>query len=173
MKNNVAHRRGFTLLELMVTTAMLAVLTTATMVLVRTSYSAWNRHEEAQSTRQSGIAVLRHIVRHVRQAGSVVAISTAADNSGTLSILTPTGQTLVWDHDAGTKRVLFGSTTASQVLATGVEELNFVGFRTDGTTSTTDVGLIHSIRATTEISLVHPASTEAVTASCQAWLRAW
>jgi prepilin-type N-terminal cleavage/methylation domain-containing protein len=173
MKNNFPHSRGFTLLELMVTTAMLAVLTTATMVLVSTSYSAWNRHEEVQATRQAGIAVLRHIVRHVRQASSVVAISTAADNSGTLSILTPTGQTLVWDHDAGTKRVLFGVITANQVLATGIEELNFAGIRTDGVTLTTDVGLIHSIRATTEVSLVHPASTEAVTASCQAWLRAW
>lgn len=173
LKNNNQHKRGFTLLELMVTTAMLAVLTTATMVLVRTSYSAWNRHEEDQEVRQGGIAVLRHIVRHVRQATSVSAISSAADNSGSLSVLMTTGQTLVWDHDAGTKRVLFGVTTANQLLATGIEELNFVGLRTDGSTQTSDVGLIHSIRATTEVELNHPAGTEAVTASCQGWLRAW
>jgi prepilin-type N-terminal cleavage/methylation domain-containing protein len=173
MKNKAYTQRGFTLLELMVTTAMLAVLTTATMVLVRTSYAAWNRHEEDQETRQAGIAVLRHIVRYARQATAVTALSTAADNSGTLSILTSTGQTLVWDHDAVTKRVLFGVTTASQVLATGIEELNFVGIRTDGSTLTTDVGLIHSIRATTEVTLIRPAGTEAVTTSCQVWLRAW
>jgi hypothetical protein len=143
------------------------------MVLTRTSYSAWNRHEEVQATRQAGIAVLRHIVRHVRQASSVVAISTLADNSGSLSVLMPTGQILVWDHDAGTKRVLFGVNTASQVLATDIEELSFTGIRTDGVTLTTDVGLIHSIRATDEVALVHPTSTEAVTVSCQAWLRAW
>lgn len=172
MKNS-NRQLGFTLLELMVTTAMLAVLSTATMTLVRTSYAAWNRHEEDQETRQAGIAVLRHIVRHVRQATAVMAISSAGDNSGTLSVLTTSGQTLVWDHDAGTKRVLFGVTTANQVLATGIEELNFVGFRTDGATATTDVGLIHSIRATTEIALNHSAGTEAVTTSCQAWLRAW
>lgn len=173
MKNSNQHRQGFTLLELMVTTAMLAVLTTATMVLVRTSYSAWNRHETDQEVRQAGIAVLRHIVRHVRQATSVTVISSAADNSGNLSVLTTSGQTLVWDHDAGTKRVLFGVTTANQLLATGIEELNFVGLRSDGTTPTTDVGLIHSIRATTEVALERPTGTEAVTASCQGWLRAW
>jgi hypothetical protein len=157
----------------MVTTAMLAILTTSTMVLVRTTYSAWNRHEEDQATRQSGIAVLRHIVRNVRQATSVTAISTAGDNSGTLSVLTPTGQTLIWDHDAATKQVLFGVSTADQVLATGIEKLSFVGIRTDGSTLTTDVGLIHSIQATTEVALSRPSGTEAVTTSCQAWLRAW
>ena len=157
----------------MVTTAMLAALSTATMALVRTSYAAWNRHEEDQETRQAGIAVLRHIVRHVRQATAVTAISTPNDNSGTLSVLTASGQTLVWDHDAATKRVLFGVTTANQVLATGIEELNFVGLRTDGAATTTDVGLIHSVRATTEIALHHTSGTEAVTTSCQAWLRAW
>jgi prepilin-type N-terminal cleavage/methylation domain-containing protein len=173
MKNEPHQYRGFTLLELMVTTAMLAVLTTATMALVRSSYAAWNRHEEDQEIRQGGIAVLRHIVRHARQATSVTAISTAADNSGTLSILTPTGQILVWDHDAATKRVLFGVTTASQVLATNIEELSFVGYRTDGITTATDVGHIHTVRVTTEVVLNHPAGAEAVTTSCQSWLRAW
>ena len=172
MKNN-DRQNGFTLLELMVTMAMLAVLSTATMELVRTSYVAWHRHEEDQQTRQAGIAVLRHIGRHVRQAAAVMAISSAADDSGTLSILTPTGETLVWDHDAGTKQVLFGVTTANQVLATDIEKLNFAGFRTDGVTATSDVGLIHSIRATTEVALHRPNGTEAVTTSCQSWLRAW
>ena len=173
MKSNDRQKHGFTLLELMVTTAMLAVLTTATMVLVRTSYSAWNRHEQDQEVRQAGIAVLRHIIRHVRQATAVTAISSASDNSGTLSILTTSGQTLVWDHDAGTKRVHFGVTTANQLLATGIEELSFVGFRTDGSTPTTSVGLIHSIRAKTGVELDRPTGTETVTASCQGWLRAW
>jgi prepilin-type N-terminal cleavage/methylation domain-containing protein len=172
MKNKPINR-GFTLLELMVTTAMMTVLCTATMVLVRTSYSAWNRHEDDQQTRQAGIAVLRHIVRNARQASAVSAISSAADNSGTLSLLMPSGQTYVWDHDAGTKRVLFGITTATQVLATGIEELNFFGIRADGSTASTDVGLIHSIRATTEVAVALPSGTQAVTTSCQAWLRVW
>lgn len=161
------------MLELMVTTAMLAVLSTATMALVRTSYLAWNRHEQDQQTRQAGIAVLRHITRHVRQAIAVTAISTAGDNSGNLSVLTTTGQTLVWDHNPNTKQVLFGVNTANQVLATDIEALNFVGLRNDGTEVSADVGLIHSIRATTTVALDRPVDPETVTTSCQAWLRAW
>lgn len=157
----------------MATTAMLAVISTATIGLVRTSYAAWNRHESDHQISRSGVAVLRHIVRHFRQATAVTAISGVADNSGTLSILTASGQTLVWDHDAATKRVMFGVTTANQLLATDIEELNFVGYRTDGITATTDIGLIHSIRATTEVTLDRPSGPQAVTTSCQAWMRAW
>lgn len=172
MKSNSPHR-GFTLLELMVTTAMLAVLSTATMALVRTSYAAWNRHEADQQSRQAGIAVLRHIVRHVRQATAVTALSPVGDTSGTLAVLSPSGDTLVWQHNAGTKQVLFGVTTADQVLATGIESLSFVGIRTDGVTATDDVGLVHSVHATVEIALNHSAGTHLVTTSCRAWLRAW
>ena len=172
MKNEARYRCGFTLLELMVTTAMLAVLSTSTMVLVRTSYSAWNRHQQDQHTQQSGIAVLRHIVRHVRQATAVTAISNAGDTSGSLSILTPAGETLVWNHDAGTKRVLFGVNVADQLLATGIEQLSFIGIRTDGTT-TTDVGLIHSVRTTAQVVLDRPNGPQPVTTSCQAWMRSW
>jgi prepilin-type N-terminal cleavage/methylation domain-containing protein len=172
MKNN-SRQHGFTLLELMATTAMLAVLSTATMTLVRTSYSAWNRHEDDQETRQAGIAVLRHIVRHVRQATAVMAVSNANDNEGALAVLMPSGQTLVWKLDGKTKRVLFGVTTADQILATNIEKLNFTGYRTDGITSTTEVGLIHSIGVKTEVALNHSAIYQGVTTSCQSWLRAW
>ncbi len=153
---------------------MLAALSTALMVLVQSSYAAWSRHEADHETRQAGIAVLRHIVRQARQATSVVAISGPTDNSGSLSLLTASGSTIVWDHNATTNQVLYGVTTATQVLANDIEELTFLGIRTDGVTTSTDVGLIHSIKATTTVTLERPAgATEDAQASCQAWLRAW
>lgn len=174
MKNSKTQSRvGFTLLELMVTTTMLALLTTASMTLVRTSYSAWNRHSKEQETRQAGIAVLRHIVREARQATSVVAISDPSDTSGSLSLMNAAGETLVWDHDSVNKRVLFGKGTATEVLATGINELEFSGLITDGVGTTLDVGIIHSIKASTMVTLNKGTTTENVTSSCQAWLRAW
>lgn len=174
MKNNKRiTRTGFTLLELIVTTAMLAALTTSCMVVVRTAYSAWNRHEDDHELRQQGLAVLKHIVRQARQSTAVVAISSASDNSGSLSLLDVNGDVLVWEHDAGSKEVRYGVSTATNVLATNVEELTFVGMKVDDTTATTDPGLIHTIDCTTKISIARPAGPETVTTSCRAWLRAW
>jgi len=174
MKNNKKiQRTGFTLLELVVTTAMLAALSTSSMVIVRTSYTAWNRHEHDHATRQSGLAVLKHIVRQARQSRAVTAISLASDNSGSLTLLDTNGNLLVWEHDTGSKEVRYGVATATNVLATDIEELNFVGYKVDGTTPTTDPGLIHLLKCTTKVNVTRPASTETVTTSCQAWLRAW
>jgi len=171
--SNQTHRSGFTLLELIVSTAMLAMLATACMMLVRTSYTAWNRHEDDHSQRQEGLAVLRHIARQTRQSKAVMAITAASDNSGSLSLLTTDGRLLIWNHNAATKEVLYGENTATNVLATGIEELTFIGLKVNGSTQTTSPGLIHSVECTTKVNLIRPAGIETVTSSCRAWLRAW
>ncbi len=174
MKNSRKTTRiGFTLLELIVSTAMLAALTTSCMVIVRTSHTAWHRHEDDHALRRSGLAVLEHIVRQTRQATAVSAISLAADNSGSLSILDINGNILVWEHDASTKEVLYGITTATNVLATGVQELSFTGFKVDGTTATTQTDIIHLVQCTAKVNLTRPAGPQAVVTSSRAWLRAW
>ena len=165
--------RGFSLLELITATAMLAVLTSASMVIVRTSYTAWSRHEDDHAQRQAGISVLKHIVRRSRQCRAVADISLPSDNSGSLTLLDTNGNLLVWEHDAGSKEVRYGITTATNVLATGIETLTFVGLKVDGITPTTEVGLIHSVDCTTTVNLARPAGTDTVTASSQAWIRSW
>jgi prepilin-type N-terminal cleavage/methylation domain-containing protein len=174
MKSNNRYRQpGFSLLELTVSTAILALVATASMALVRTSYTAWNRHDDDQAQRQEAAAVLRHIARNVRQARGVMAISSAGDNSGTLSLLMPNGQTYVWDHNGGTKEVQFGIGSATSHLASNVEQLNFRGLKIDGVTETTEVGMIHSVLCTVRFNLTRPTGTQLVTVSSQAWLRAW
>ncbi len=171
--NNRPRQLGFSLLELTVTTAILALVATASMTLVRTAYTAWNRHDDDHSQRQQAAAVLRHICRHVRQAKAVMAISSATDNSGTLSLLMPSGDTYVWDHNAFTKDMTFGIGTTSSLLAHGIEELNFRAVKVDGSTQVAEVGLIHSILCTVKFNLARPAGNELITVSSQAWLRAW
>ena len=152
---------------------MLATLTTSCMVVVRSSYTAWNRHEDDHATRQAGIAVLKHIVRQARQARATIAISLASEKSGSLTLLSSDGNLLIWEHDSSSKEVRYGVNTATNVLATDIEELSFIGLKADGTTSTTDPGLIHSIQCTAKVDVTRPAGTETVTTSCRAWLRAW
>ncbi len=152
---------------------MLATLTASCMVIVRTSYTAWNRHEDDHTQRQAGLAFLKHIVRKVRQAKAVIAISAPTDYSGSLTLLDADGNLLVWEHDNATKEVLYGIGTATDVLATGIEELKFVGLKLNGATQTTDPGLIHTVECTTSVTLTRPTGTESVTTSCRAWLRSW
>lgn len=161
------------MLELIITTAMLAMLTTACMVVVRTSYSTWNRHNDEHAQRQAGLDVLHHIVRTARQARAVSSISAASDNSGALTLLDVNGNVLVWDHNNSTKQVQYGVGTASNLLAQSIEELNFVGYKVDGLTATTDPGLIHSIQCTSKVNVSRPAGAETITTTCRAWLRSW
>ncbi len=178
MKNSKkTSRRGFSLLELIVSTAMLAALTTSCMVIVQTSYTAWRRHEDDHSQRQSGLAVLQHVARKVRQAKAVMAISAANDYSGSLSLLAEDGSIQVWEHNDATNEVLYGIGTATVVLASGIDNLKFVGVKLDGNTTTVEPGLIHVVECTAEVSLARPAGTpggdEAVVTSIRAWIRAW
>jgi len=108
-----------------------------------------------------------------RSAKAVMAISLESDLSGSLSLLDANGNILVWEHNGVTKQVLFGVTTATDVLATDVEELQFVGFQVDGNMETTDPGLIHLVECRTKVNIIRPAGTEEVVASNRAWLRAW
>ena len=160
-------------MELAVTTAILTLVATSSMTLVRTAYTAWNRHDDDQLQRQQAAAVLRHVSRHARQAKAVMAISSAADNSGSLSLLMPSGDTYVWDHNATTKEVSFGLGTADSLLAQGIEELNFQATNLDGSTLVSDVGLIHSVLCTVKFNLTRPSGSEPVTVSSRTWLRSW
>jgi hypothetical protein len=171
--SNKTRRAGLSLLELAVVTAMLAVLTTSSMVVLRTAYTVWNRHEDDHAIRSSAMGVLRHIVRHARQARAVMAISAASDNSGSLSLLDENGQVWVWDHDNATDEVYFGQDTADNLLATQIDELSFTGIKLDGSTPTTDLGMIHSIDCRVTVAVPRPSGSQQITSSCRVWLRTW
>ena len=171
-RSNKKYRTGFILLELVVSTATLAMITTASMVLVRTSYTAWNRHEDDNVRRQAATAVMRHIARKVRQTRAVVSISAFSESSGSLSVLTPGGETLIWEHDSGTNQVRYGVGTATEVVATNVESLQFLGYDTL-LTPTTDPGIIHSIMTLVRVDLDRPAGADQEFFLGFAHLRSW
>jgi prepilin-type N-terminal cleavage/methylation domain-containing protein len=173
MKSNRQQRLGFSLLELAVTTAILAMVATSSMTLVRTAYTAWHRHDDDHTQRQQAAAILRHVCRHVRQARAVMAVSAATDTSGTLSLLMSNGDTNVWEHSNGTLDVDFGIGTASDLLAYGIDELTFQATRVDGVTVATDIGLIHSILCTVKFTLSRPSGSKVVTVSSRAFIRSW
>jgi len=166
-------RRAFTLVEVIAATAIMAILTTASFALVRTANNAWVRHRSDSSQRREGVTALQHVMRRVRQAKRVTAISTAADTSGALTLLMPSGTTSMWDHVSGINQLLYGTTSATNLLSAGITSFTVVGLKADGTTLTTQTDLIHAVKCTLQYTLTRPSGTSTETLSCTAWLRAW
>ncbi len=147
--------------------AMLAVIATSSMALVRTSYAAWSRHHQDNEIRQSATALIRHLERHIRQAIAVQATS----HSG-LSLLMPNGDTLVWEYNNG--EVQFGVGTATDLLASDISYLSIVSLST-ASVPTSDVGLIHTIYLGVGIDLPRPppAYVSSETFTGYGHLRSW
>ena len=158
-------RRGITLLEMVIASSMLALVLTSISVVMRSGRGAWEAHEADFTRIQAAHATVRHLVRNVRQAKEVVAI-----DSGSISLLMQDGDILVWDHDSGSDQVLFGVTSATNLLAPDITGLRFEGFEADGVTPTTvDVQCLR-IEVTFDLPV---ATNPRRTVSSWAWVRTW
>jgi hypothetical protein len=154
-------------------TAIMATLTTASFALVRTANDAWRRHRDDSTQRAQATAALQHVVRRIRQATQVTAISASADMSGYLTLQMADGSSALWDHNGGTSEMLYGTTTASNLLAEGITAANFVGLTANGLATTTEPAKIHAVRCLVSYNLNRPSGPVAESVSCLAWLRAW
>jgi prepilin-type N-terminal cleavage/methylation domain-containing protein len=166
------RRSGFSLLEMMVATAIMATLLTSVVVMLRSGYAVWNAQEQDIAVASSGNAVLRHVVRELRQATAVTAISAPASTTGSLTFLTSSGATRSWSYNSGQSQVLFNNGTATQVLAPAINGLTFVGYEADGVTQTTVVDDIQVVRCSVTVTLTQGGGTVR-TIACRAWLRSW
>lgn len=166
-KNN---QRGFTLLELVTASAMMAALMTSGVVLLRTSQSVWEAHQEDHERLEAGQKLVRHIVRRVRQSEAVVTISDGSNVFGTLTLLMPNGKSYVWSQ-VGTN-AMYGIDSATNVLAQNIDTLRFIAYETDGTTVTSDPAKVQSIECIVTITLPR-GNGELRTIRSRAWRRSW
>ena len=163
-------RKGMSLLELVVATAIMAAIVTSAAALLRTSQTVWNTYNGDVARLDAAHAVLRHIVRELRQCWSISAITPAAQTSGSLAAVDGSGGTRVWTKSGS--NVNYGISSATDLLATDMSELRFTGYAGDGVTATTTVAEIRSVHCTAVIELDR-ATGASKTVGCRAWLRAW
>jgi prepilin-type N-terminal cleavage/methylation domain-containing protein len=166
------RRSGFSLLEMMVATAIMATLMTSVVVILRSGYAIWNAQEQDIAVADCGNAVLRHFVRELRQATAVTAISAPVSTTGSLTFLTSSGATRSWSYNSGQSQVLFNNGTATQILAPGINGLTFVGYEADGVTQTVVVDDIQVVRCSVTVTLTQGGGMVR-TIACRAWLRSW
>ena len=166
------RRRGLSLLELMVATAMMATLMTSVVLVMRSGYSAWNAKEADIEALENGYGVLRHFVQQLRQADTIVSISGPSDTTGDLSFTTASGVTRTWSHNGGPEQVYFNNGTNNQLLARNIDSLTFTGYEADGVTPTMAANDIQAVKCTVQITLPQGAGVTR-TLSCRAWIRSW
>jgi len=169
-----AIRSGATLLELLLATSILATVVAAVSVVVRTSHAAWQAHEGDLERIEAAHAVLRHIVRDVRQADAVTMIYDAGGVSG-LGIRMEDGLEHFWFCDGSNVTFTIqesGSPTSSGTMATNISSLDFTGYESDGVTVTSTYEDMRAVRCELTFSL--PQETGgARTISSYVWIRSW
>ena len=167
---NRKSRTGFSLLELMVATAMLATLVTSVSLLLRAGQNSWDAHESDHAKLEAAHAVVRHLVRQVRQATEVTAISDPDDTTGSLSVTMPGGDAYTWSLTGS--QVQFTIPAGSSVMSNEIDELTFVGYKADGETTTADADEVQAVLCSVKVTLPRETNADR-TVSCMVWLRAW
>jgi hypothetical protein len=160
---------GLSLLEMMVATAMMAMLMTSVVVVMRSGRAVWSAQEADIDRLENGYGVLRHFIQQMRQAESITNISAESDTTGNLQFQTATGTTRSWSHNGAPEEVLFDAGTGNQLLAKDIDTLTFIGYEADGTTETMALNDIQAVQCIVEVTLA--GATRKI--SCRAWIRSW
>jgi type II secretory pathway component PulJ len=162
---NAARRQGVTLFEVMTALAISAGMMASSVVVIRSAYTAWQAQEADLEKAAVAHSVLQHVVRGMRQASGVVAISAAANPAGSLTIARTNGTTATWTFSAGT--VSYSENGgAAQPLAVGLASMSFQGYRANGVTLTSEPGNVQAIRTAMPVGGNR-------TVSSFSWVRSW
>ncbi len=172
MRRDKKRHAALTLLELIIASTLLTLLMTSVALILRTSRLAWESYEQDTARLESAYGALRHVVRWVRQAESVVSASDAANANGHITIRLPNQAQYAWRHDRSSSSLLFGKGSPNEVLAEHIESFVVEPFRADGRTPATDPKDMQCFRITVGVRL--PGEKNRLR-TVQSWvmMRAW
>lgn len=156
---------------MMAASTIMAVIMGSVVVAMRSGYAVWNAHEQDLDIAENGYDVLRHIVRQLRQAQGVTAITAASNMAGSLSYANAAGTIQTWSLD-GSSQVNFNNGTSTQLLAKSINQMSFIGYKADGVTTTTTVDEIQMVKCTVQFTLTKGGGTTR-NVSAIAWIRSW
>jgi prepilin-type N-terminal cleavage/methylation domain-containing protein len=165
-------RRAFSLLEMMAATTIMALVMVSVVVVVRSGYTVWNAYEDDVDVAENAYGVLRHFVRELRQAQAVTAISAPTDTTGDLSYSMASGAVHTVSLNGGTSQVTLDNGTTTNLLATSIDQMSFVGYEADGVTPTIVADDIQLVKCTAQVTLSIGGGTTR-TVSTSAWIRSW
>lgn len=157
------------LIEMVAATVIMATVMASVVVLVRSGYGVWNAYEQDIDINENAYGLLRHVVRQLRQAEAITAISGPSDTAGYLSFTTPSGTINTWTTSGN--QVMFNNGSGDQLLAKSIDGLTFIGYDAAGNQTTTPED-IQKVRCIAQVTLTQGGGTSK-TDSTTAWIRSW
>ncbi|MFN3189040.1 MAG: hypothetical protein ACE361_00840 [Aureliella sp.] len=168
------NRRAVTLLELVVSSAMLAIVGTSLSVVLRTARTTWEASDRDYGSLHHAHTIARHFVRQAREAREVTNI---AANQRSITLQMQDGEQLTWSYTTGTTGgyddavfVTYHSTGTQSPLAYGIRELSFTGFDANRN-ETSVVDDIQTVQILVSVQLSSKATPQTVASTV--WIRSW
>ncbi len=125
-------RSGWTLLECMLTVAIMATIFAASVPLLHTGRSMYDAAEPRILVSQEGRSALSMVTAAIRQARAVTAVSDDGTGRASIYFLSRDGQAMVLTRDAATGYLLFGPVGSTAVIARNCSVLAIRGYTAGG-----------------------------------------
>ncbi len=163
-------RNALSLLELVLSTSMMALLLVPVVGLLKTSHNVWEAYESDHTRLDSLQATTRHLMRRLRDTNEIVSLSAPESTAGAISVRQSGGLVETWWRMGD--QVWYHRNGTTSLLANDIAALSFVGFEKDGVTPTTDPRRVQIVEVIAKVQLDRENHSEK-TSRCRVWLRPW
>lgn len=141
------NKAGFTLVELLVAFAIVAIVFAAVVPQFRAIRNSWDSAEAAASTVQNGRVLAEHITRNLSAASQIISVSAAGNSNGYISFKDNAGVTKRYSLSGG--YVVFGNLGSEEQLAGPVDSFQITCYAINPYALTTDVNTIRLVQFAT------------------------
>jgi Tfp pilus assembly protein PilE len=125
VKNHIKHRKAFTLVELILASAMTAIIVVALVGIVYNSYRNWKLGSGRSTLLQDGRAVMEQMTRIIRQAKGFSSVSSSTDQAGEITFTDTAGAVQQFRRNGSTNEIEYGQPGSLNALAGSVSGLVF------------------------------------------------
>lgn len=137
----VEEESGLTLIELLVTTVLLATIVIIVAPFFRATFQAWQIGDRRAEIMQGARIGLERISQKIRGASQFISVTLPSDINGEIVILNADGSTDTFSRNAAKSTLDWDN----ESLVDSVSSLKFTCYKKDGTTTTPDPGEIKSV----------------------------
>jgi type II secretory pathway pseudopilin PulG len=143
--NKIRHYAGMTLVEIVVSLSIMAIIFTAIVPLFRVIQNSWDSKAALAEAMQNGRVLVDHLDRNLAKAVKITAVSESTETNGYIQFEDNDGNNL--RYEITSNYVQFGNVGSLDDLAGPVSKLQFTCYdANDLDTSIADINDVNSIR---------------------------